>query len=409
MMPRHAHPSLFMLLIIPFGVMSGFLTVTLGWQLTRAGVTVEQVAALIAVSYAPHMWKFLWAPIADSVWTRKGWYLVSCALSAAGLAAMGALTAVHAPLALLTTVVVTANFAVTFVGFAVESLLAYNCHEHEKGRAAGWFQAGNLGGSGLGGGLGLWLAQRAAEPWVPGAVLGAACFACSLGLLAVPEPPAAHRGSHLGATLAHVVKDLWGVARARLGFLALVLCFLPIGSGAASGLWSAVAGHWKASGDTVALVTGVLAGLVSAAGCIAGGFVADRMHRQWAYVLFGVLQALTAVGMALSPRTEPMFVLWTTVYAFVTGLTYAGFSAFVLEAIGRGAAATKYNVFASLSNAPIAYMTRIDGWAHARFGSGGMLYGEAVMCAVGLALFGGTWAAVMRARRAAPAAAPGQA
>jgi hypothetical protein len=36
---------------------------------------------------------------------------------------------------------------------AVESLMAYNTAPSELGRTAGWFQAGNLGGSGLGGGL----------------------------------------------------------------------------------------------------------------------------------------------------------------------------------------------------------------------------------------------------------------
>jgi PAT family beta-lactamase induction signal transducer AmpG len=49
------------------------------------------------------------------------------------------------------------------------------------------------------------------------------------------------------------LKDLWQVARARAGFLALLICFLPIGSGAASNLWSAVADDWHASANTVAL------------------------------------------------------------------------------------------------------------------------------------------------------------
>ena len=61
-------------------------------------------------------------------------------------------------------------------------------------------------------------------------------------------------------------------------------------------------------------------------------------------------------------------------YALITGLTYAGFSAVVLEAIGLGAAATKYNVFASLSNMPIAYMTVIEGWAQTRWNVSGMLF-----------------------------------
>ena len=174
-----------------------------------------------------------------------------------------------------------------------------------------------------------------------------------------------------------------------MGFLALVLCFLPIGSGAASGLWSAVAGGWRASANTVALVTGVVGGLVAAAGCLAGGWVCDRMDRKTAYAAFGVLQAACAVFMALAPKTESMYVVFTTLYAFITGLTYAGFTAFVLEAMGLGAAATKYNVFASLSNTPIYYMTMVDGWAHTRWGPRGMLITEAACCLLGLALFVG--------------------
>jgi len=110
--------------------------------------------------------------------------------------------------------------------------------------------------------------------------------------------------------------------------------------------------------------------------------------------------------MALLPRTQPMFVVWTSVYAFITGLTYAGFSAFVLEAIGKGAAATKYNVYASLSNMPIYYMTNVDGWAHDRWGSGGMLYVEAICCTAGAIAFLALIGALARARRAEALAAP---
>ena len=91
--------------------------------------------------------------------------------------------------------------------------------------------------------------------------------------------------------------------------------------------------------------------------------------------------------MAVAPRTEPMFITFTTAYAFIQGLSYAGFSAVVLEAIGLGAAATKYTLFASLSNMPIMYVTLIDGAAHTRWGSAGMLCTEALIGVVGLAVF----------------------
>jgi MFS transporter, PAT family, beta-lactamase induction signal transducer AmpG len=87
----------------------------------------------------------------------------------------------------------------------------------------------------------------------------------------------------------------------------------------------------------------------------------------------------------------------------ITGLTYAGFTAFVLEAMGLGAAATKYNVYASLSNTPIYYMTRVDGWSHGRWGAGGMLYTEAIFGVLGLSVFLGVAAlARARARRGGP-------
>ena len=91
--------------------------------------------------------------------------------------------------------------------------------------------------------------------------------------------------------------------------------------------------------------------------------------------------------MALLPRSEAMFVVWVSVYTFTLGLAYAAFSAFVLEVIGKGAAATKYNALASLSNVPIYYMTNIDGWAHDRWNSAGMFFIESGLAVASAVLF----------------------
>jgi MFS transporter, PAT family, beta-lactamase induction signal transducer AmpG len=52
-----------------------------------------------------------------------------------------------AQLLALCVVVVISSLAVTFLAMSVESLMAYDTPDSERGRAAGWFQAGNLGGS----------------------------------------------------------------------------------------------------------------------------------------------------------------------------------------------------------------------------------------------------------------------
>jgi hypothetical protein len=111
------------------------------------------------------------------------------------------------------------------------------------------------------------------------------------------------------------------------------------------------------------------------------------MNRRLAYSVFGLLTALCAILMALAPRTEIMFIVFTLAYATVLGGCYSAFSAVTLEAIGRGAAATKYNLLASLSNVPIAWMTVVDGWAQTRYGSGGMLVVEAAIGVAAILFF----------------------
>lgn len=386
MTTHRPHPIAFMFLITPFGALSGYLTVAVAFLLAKNHVGVEAIATLIAASLAPNVWKFLWAPIADTTLNSKTWYLISAVFTALGIFATGIMPMTAASLPMLTLITVVANVACTFMGMATQSLMAWGVPEAEKGRAGGWFQAGNLGGGGLGGGAGLWMAQHLPAPWMSGAILAVLCLACAIPLVWVNEPK--HERAHgVIKGVAFVGRDIWNLARARMGFVALFLCFLPIGSGAASNLWSAVAADWKAGPDAVAMVTGVVGGLVMAVGSVAGGWLCDRMNRKAAYALYGVLQALTAVAMAITPHTEHQYVVWTTVYAFVTGLTYAGFTAFVLEAMGHGAAATKFSLFASLSNFPIMYMTTIDGHAHTKWGASGMLYTETVVGMAGLVLF----------------------
>jgi len=381
--------------------MGGYLSVAIGYQLTQAGVGVEEVAALVAASYIPQTWKFLWAPVADTTLSRKTWYLLAGLVSALGIFVTGAVPADAQSLPLLYAAVLVSNLASTFLAMATESLMVYNTPPELQGRASGWFQAGNLRGNGLGGGAGLWLAQNLPDPWMAGAVLAVACALCGAALWFVPEPPPMARTGHYGRMLVEVLKDLWQVARTRAGILALLICFLPIGSGAATNLWASVADDWHASANTVALATGVFSGIVSALGCLLGGYGSDRMDRKTAYALYGLLMAMCTVAMALAPRTEAMYVVFTLMYALIQGLTYAGFTAVVLETIGRGAAATKYNLYASLSNMPIAYMTLFDGWAHTRWGAAGLLNGEAAIGVVGIVVFVGV--ALALPRRASPA------
>ena len=277
------HPSLFLVLAAPYGVVSGFVIVTLAYQLTQRGLGAGAVGEIIALSFLPQTWKVLWAPLVDTMSTRKRWYVggaLACAVF--GLLLPGMLAnAASLPMAWLGAMVV-GSIASSTLAMTIESFMGAIVPDAQRGRVAGWFQAGCLGGSGLGGGLALWLIESAHwSTTAAGAALAAICGACCLALRYLPDPPSPERRHE--SVLAHardIGRDLWSLARSRAGALALLICFLPISSGAASNLWAAVAGDWHAGADTVALVNGALSGVVSVAGCLVAGWLCDRMDRR---------------------------------------------------------------------------------------------------------------------------------
>ena len=176
------HPAAYMALILPFGATGGFVSVALAFLATKHGLSVEQGAFLVSASMFPNVWKFLWAPIADITLSRKKWYVLACLVCGVGMLAMAAIPLGPSTLMVLMAVIAITSFAATFLGFAVEGLLAHLTRPEDRGRYSGWFQAGNLGGNGIGGGIGLTLLTHYPnQPQIAGIVLGALrSWSCSV-------------------------------------------------------------------------------------------------------------------------------------------------------------------------------------------------------------------------------------
>jgi MFS family permease len=387
---RPPHPLVYTILIVPFGATAGFVGVALAFLATRVGLEVTDGAALVAWSNFPNVWKFFWSPVGDKTLTRKRWYLLSCALCAVGMFAMATLPLGPSTMSTMTIIVVVTSVAATFLGFAVEGLIAALTPAPERGNVSGWYQAGNLGGNGIGGGLGLYLLNELPAPWMAGSILAVLTLACAIPLAFVDEVPhATEQGSIAGAVI-EIGRDVWRTITSRDGALGALLCFLPVATGAAASVLAQaeVAEHWGAGAHEVELSQGLLTGFVSMIGCLAGGAICQRVNARAAYAIFGGAMAAVTAAMAIAPATPTSYVGFTMVYAFVTGLSYAAFSALVFDAIGHeGHAATKYNGFASLSNAPIWYVGWLLGQVASASGPSAMLYVESGLGVIGIVIF----------------------
>ena len=371
--PKSTHPIVFFFFYIPFGIFSGYLTVTLAFQFSRSGVSLQQIAGLAAVNLLPQVFKFIWAPLVDITLSLKKWYLLATVITAATIFATGVIPINSSNLLLFTFMILISSFARSFISAAIGGLAAGTSHKI-KGRIGGYCQAGNLGG-----GAGLWLARNSSYIWLPAATLAFVCIICCAALLFIKEPVSTIRVKRFSKTISNAVADVWLTLKTSRGFLALILNILPLGTGAAGFLFAAVAKDWNSGANTVALVTGGLGGLAIIVGCLIGGRICDRVNRQKAFVSFSLLQGVCCVGMAFCPHIPLMYTIWTLGYALVNGFVNAAYSSFNLEAASHGAAASKFELYSSMSYLPLYLMFWISGIAYAKWGAFGLLNMEAAV------------------------------
>ena len=377
-------PFYIFFLVLPYGISIGFVTVTMPYVLTNKGFSVAEVAGIVSLGLSANIWRFFWGPLADLSLSLKKWYWIGVTACVSTLLLLCFIPFKIQNITLITGVVFLSQVAATFVVLPVGGIMAKRIEENKKGSAGGWYQAGNLGGMGLGGGAGLWLTTHY-NVALAGVVLGLGSLLCALFVIFIKDVYS-EKNENIFVSLNVMLKDVVSMLRIPIVIFVMLLFCMPIGTGAASNLWSSIAADWKADADTVALVTGILSGIISAIGCVIGGFIADKFGNWWAYLGAGFLCALITILMALLPYHPMTYVAGVLAYAFVLGLINAAFTSLALYATGKKAAATKYSLLSSIANIPVVYMTAFDGWAHDLKGSKYMLVTEALAAVVFIAL-----------------------
>ena len=381
--PRPPHPLSYFLLILPYGASFGYVSVALPYLAKQHGVSTEAIAGVISAALVPHGIKFLWAPLVDTTLSKRAWYVIALAMVILGTIASSAMPITPTTMGALTAVVVASQVGLTLMGMACENFLAFNVPDAGKGRATGWYQAGALLGTGVGGGLALKLAEVVPQPWMTGAIVGALMLFAAAPLPFLREPPITHT---LLGSMQQLLRDLWSMVRSRSGLLGIFVSLSPVGAGAASNFFAPMSAGWGASAGLVELVNGWLGGVMAPLGAWLGGLASDRMERRNAYALGGALTALTSVAFVLLPRNEWSYGVLVLVYAVFNAWAFAAFSGFVMATVGQNAVATKYNLFASFANLATSYTIKLLGKADTRWHTEGVLWGDAALTFTGIAV-----------------------
>jgi MFS transporter, PAT family, beta-lactamase induction signal transducer AmpG len=202
---------------------------------------VNQIADVVAVAFIPNAWYFLWSPVVDLGMLRRHWILLAASVS--GLACTVAIGWPPASLAALTALLFAANGISMLLSSACGAVLTA-IQPAARGRASGWYQAGNLGAATLGGGATIWLAG-----FIGPKALAALCVALvvlpALAALRLYEEPA--HGLKAGALFRALARDLWDVLKARRTWAGLAFFLSPVGANALTNLISSICSDYRAS------------------------------------------------------------------------------------------------------------------------------------------------------------------
>src|SRR6059058_5891668 len=171
---------------MPYRAFNGVVAVAIPYLLRRQDVSVERIAAIVALVQALAIWYVLWAPVVDIKFRRRTWIVMLSVTSAFAAAAALRLTTTGL-IGPATALFVVASALNQPVSSAVGGLVAAVMSPAQRGRAAGWSQAGVLAGGVLAAGVAVWLADHASARSV-GIVVGLLIALPSLPAILVDEP-----------------------------------------------------------------------------------------------------------------------------------------------------------------------------------------------------------------------------
>src|SRR5215467_8278267 len=316
---RWPAPWVFSLLILPLGMVYGFNFTALPFLLAKAGVPVDRIASISAISSLPGVLAVLIAPIVDIKLRRRTWLAIG--VFGTAIAACIYFPLIGASHLILLTAIVFAGGMVTFLVMAAcGGLMVRMLTSTDQSKAAAWLQVGILGAGGLSAAMVLWLVVR-----VP-LVTAGFCFAVVTALVgyipftireAAPEPSPWFSGR-----LVAIGKEIRALAHSRERRWGSLLLLSPCATGAAQSLLPAIASHYGVGGSGVMWINGLGGGGALALGALASTLVPGTWDRRLTYAAAGVTNALGALFLLVANQPS-VYLAGTFLYLATQGLCSA--------------------------------------------------------------------------------------
>ena len=380
---NYSQPWLFYFTGIPFGVCFGVIGSALPYLLTQStSLPAHTVALIPSLATLPAALYFLWAPLVDIFPYRRRWFVGASVVSAAMVCLSLALSlgVQHANFAIIFLCCFATAAATTFTSVASAGLAATTSDPQMRSRVAGWKQAGTSTGLAIGGGLILYLEPAWLIWTVPGIVL-LPCFA----IFGIKESITVSPRNERALWFRNFFQTFISSRRFRFFLLVLVL---PIGTAAASSLFSTIAKDYNAPTSVVVWVAGIGAVVFTSLGAVFAGYAFTRVTPLNAYIFSGILVGVVSLCLWIAPVTPSSYVIGNSIYLLLMGCCNAAFTNVALSVASefQQVAGTSFSLLAAINNLSAILAITVEGQS-LRFGPRGVYGTDAILITIGLIVF----------------------
>jgi PAT family beta-lactamase induction signal transducer AmpG len=394
----------FGLLYISEGIPLGFAAVAMAAYMRRQGMDVTQVGVFVASFYLPWAFKWAWAPIVDLIGLkrfggRKAWIILCQSLMIITLYAVSQIDH-NKYFDLLITLVIVHNIFGATNDVAIDSLAVNALHPEERGQGNGFMFAGAYIGQGLGGGGAMFVSERfgfdVSFLYVSVLLLAVMLFT----LFFVKDPAvvsqaagkAAEVWRKFTASVAGFVRELHvGFFKSGPGpLVGVFFALLPFGAMALSSAVSTTLQVDIGMSDGQIAQLNIMSTIVSAFGCVLGGWLADRLGRRKMLAAYYALTAIPAFYLAVALGTDaglqgitiPTYFVTALCFYLFMGMHYGTSAAIFMGLTNPAIAATQFTGFMALRNLTISYTNAWQGAAVDKWDYSTMFYIDAMLAII---------------------------